>query len=146
VAVILLGRGGWVYLRPEYQAACITFMADRGMFPAVIAAGNTCVAMISCHDLQQQEQFLRDSFADWLPTSQQQSGVGGHGLAAGGSAPPQGSAAASLGAGGVVTAAVPLDAYLPDSLGRLVCIAPMRELRELQLMWYLPFGLHTYSR
>jgi hypothetical protein len=40
----------------------------------------------------------------------------------------------------------PGDVYGAEQLCRLVCIAPMRQLRQLQLLWYMPFGLMTYYR
>ncbi len=39
-----------------------------------------------------------------------------------------------------------LDVCGPYELGRLVHVAPMRELRQLDMLWYLPFGTMRYSR
>jgi hypothetical protein len=32
------------------------------------------------------------------------------------------------------------------AFGQLVCVCPQRDLRELQVVWYIPAGIMTHSR
>ncbi|KAF8073057.1 PXM16 [Scenedesmus sp. PABB004] len=102
--------------------------ALRALWARGYSSHHTCLALVGPQPCEQLLAWAGDAFG----------GMAGAGGAAGGA-----------GAGGADAAPLspryPSDATDPDAGGALVLVRPQRELRELELTWYVPAGVMAHS-
>jgi secreted Zn-dependent insulinase-like peptidase len=139
--------------QPQQQGSDVAGML-RELWQQYYRAGSTCVAVVGPQEPQQLLQWVADAFAD-MPgsSSSSDSNAGSSGLDissmpqatessdSSNSQPLQQQAAAAQ-----PQHRYPVDVVEPNSRGLLVRLLPQRDLRELQLCWYIPAGVMMHSR
>jgi insulysin len=153
--------------QPQQQGLDVAGML-HDLWQQYYRAGSTCVAVVGPQEPEQLLQWVADAFGD-IPSSGSSvvtdSSAGNQASSEGGdsscmqvsSAGKHTEAQCTLDnsseqqqqqqeAGQQQQQRYPEDVVAPGSRGLLVRVLPQRDLRELQLCWYIPAGVMTHSR
>jgi secreted Zn-dependent insulinase-like peptidase len=153
--------------QPQQQGADVAGML-RELWQQYYRAGSTCVAVVGPQDPEQLLQWVTEAFGD-MPSSSSGSSSNSPDHGGGSSSKvssamqvssaaetaelPECSASSSSSSllqqqevAGQPQHQYPIDVVAPGSRGLLVRVLPQRDLRELQLCWYIPAGVMAHSR
>ncbi|KAF6262496.1 Metalloenzyme, LuxS/M16 peptidase-like protein [Scenedesmus sp. NREL 46B-D3] len=147
--------------QPQQQGADVAGML-RELWQQCYRAGSTCVAVVGPQEPAQLLQWVAEAFAD-MPSSSSSSSSSSAGDDRGINGSVSNSSKDSISIQAPLTADTaeeqqqqdaaavqpqqryPVDVAAPGARGLLVRVLPQRELRELQLCWYIPAGAVTHS-